>query len=67
MLDAHVDALLHELVADTLVHDDADGGLGHVVDDARLAVVDLVGHALLHGAVGDDIDNVTDTAGVLVS
>ena len=46
MLDAHVHALLDVPVAHLFVEDDADGGLGDVVDDAGLAVVDFVGHAL---------------------
>ena len=48
MLDADIDSLLEIAVADLLVDDDADGGLGHVVHDARLAVVHFVGHLIEH-------------------
>lgn len=63
VLDAHVDALLEDASVDELVHADSDGGLGHVEDDAGASVVVLVGHALVDGGVGEDVDVVANLHG----
>ena len=51
VLNTNVDPLGEDLSAHTLVDDDAEGVLGDVEHAAGLAVVGLVGHALLEGAV----------------
>jgi hypothetical protein len=65
VFDAEVDTLLDVTVADLLVQDDANSGLGNVVDDASLAVVDLVRHTLLDCTVTDYIYDVPDPAMLL--
>ena len=51
VLNTDGDALGQDAALDALVHNDADGVLGHVEDAAGLAVVGLVGHTLLESAV----------------
>lgn len=52
----------HARRADThlLVQLNTNSATSHVVDDARLAVVVLVGHALLLGRVGHDVNVVAN-------
>jgi hypothetical protein len=49
-----------------LVDLDADGALGDVPDAPGAAVVELVRHALVHGAVNLDVDVVADLVGAQV-
>ena len=51
MLDPDRDLLGQDSSLNAFVDDDADGVLGHVEHATRLAVVGLVRHALLEGAV----------------
>jgi hypothetical protein len=44
VFNTDVHSLLDVSVADLLVDDDAHSGLGHIVDDAGLPVIDFVGH-----------------------
>jgi hypothetical protein len=59
MLNSDVDSLGDDVSSVLLVDDDTDGVLVHVEHAAGLAVVELVGHALVDAAVGDDVHEVT--------
>lgn len=60
MLGADVDSFFDVAVANTFVNDDADSGFSDIVDNARLAVIDLAWHSLLYGAVDLDVYNIAD-------
>ena len=66
MLDPDIDTLLDIAVADSLVDYDANGRFSNIIDDAGFAVVDFVGHAFLDGAIGFDVDDVSDSVSNLV-
>lgn len=67
VLDTDVDALLYVAISHFLVDYDADSSAGDIVYDAGLPVVDFVGHAFLHGAVGFDVDDITNSVEVISS
>ena len=63
MLQPHIHSLLDVSVSDLLVENHPDRGFRDVVDDARLAVVDFVGHAFLLRAIVLNVDYVSDAVG----
>ena len=63
MLDANVDSLLHDTVSDLLVDFHTNGTGGNTPDDAGSTVVELVGHTLLDGGVGNNINVVSNLEG----
>ena len=56
VFNADVDSLGDDSSTDTLVDDNTEGVLGDIENDASLSVVVLVGHTLLDGTVGNDIN-----------
>lgn len=67
MFHTDIDSFLDEAVAYSFVYDDADGGLGHVIDDSRFSVVDFHWHTLLHRSICFDVYNVADSGWGAVS
>ena len=66
VLDADIETLADKTVGDELVELDADGTLLDAPDTAGATVVELVGHALVDGAVHLDVDVVADLVGAEV-
>mmetsp|Transcript_3040 Transcript_3040/g.3375 ORF Transcript_3040/g.3375 Transcript_3040/m.3375 type:complete len:92 (-) Transcript_3040:72-347(-) len=60
MLNPHMNPLLQNPSIDKLVDSDSNGTLGHVKDNSGTTVVVFVGHTLVDGGVGEDVDVVTD-------
>ena len=58
MLDSDVNSLGDDSASVLLVDDDSDGVLGHIEHTTGLAVVEFVGHALVDGTVGNDVDEI---------
>lgn len=67
VLDSYIDPLLNVSMPDLLVDDYTDGGLGDVVHDTSLSVVDLVRHTFLHSPVDLDIDDVAHSVCLQIS
>ena len=63
VLDTDMDTLLEDASIDVLVHTNTNSGLGNVENDTGTSVVVLVGHTLVDGRVGKDIDVVTNLHG----
>jgi hypothetical protein len=64
MLNSDVNSLGDDSASVLLVDDDTDCVLGHIENAASLTVVELVRHALVNGAVSDNIDEITLSVGL---
>jgi len=60
VLDTNMDTLFDDSSIDQLVHTNTDGGLGNVKDNSGSTVVSLVGHTLVNGRIGKDINVITN-------
>ncbi len=63
VLDTNMDTLLKDASVNVLVHTNTNGRLGNIENDTGTSVVVLVGHTLVDGRVGEDINVVTDLHG----
>lgn len=63
VLNTNMDTLLKDTSVDELVHTNTNGRLGNIENDTGASVVVLVGHTLVDGRVGEDINVVTDLHG----
>lgn len=60
MLDTYMNTLLNDTSVNGLVDTYSNSGLGYVENDSSTSMVVLVGHTLVDGGVGEDIDVITN-------
>ena len=60
VLDSNMNTLFDDASVDQLVDTDSDSRLGDIEDDSGASVVSLVGHTLVDGWIGKDVDVVSD-------
>jgi hypothetical protein len=60
VLNTDVDSLGDDAASDALVHLHTNCALGNVPNSSSLAVVVLVGHALVDSTIGLDINDITN-------
>ena len=63
MLDSDVNSLGDDSLSDLFVDDNSDGTRIDVEDSSSSAVIKLIGHAFMDGAINNDVDDVTDFEG----
>ena len=60
VLNANMNTLLDDTSVDELVDTNTDCRLGDIENDSSTSVVELVGHTLVHGGVGKNVNIVSD-------
>jgi hypothetical protein len=63
VLNTHMDTLLNDASVNVLVYTNTDSGLGNIEHNTSTSVVVLVGHTLMDGRVGKDINVITNLNG----